>query len=206
MTPTKFEDWIKELIAQGLVHNQKNEVVAKTIDVYGRELHARFMRWFQDTSIADELMSIVHEKLVVRITSFRGDSSLRTWLHRVAKNAAYDYQQQLNKAREEVDVNEVILTAAGQRTSTPPWRRTSKRRQTQWLVSKLTEPERQLLILRVHKKLSWRKIAGIFESKSKTTQVGSCSEPALRKRFERLKLRLRELVMEASAIGDTDDE
>ena len=72
-----------------------------------------------------------------------------------------------------------------------PHLRTEVKSDVQKLREELTEEEQTLLILRVDRNLDWREVADILE----------IEEPALRKRFERLKDKLRRLAKERGIGG-----
>jgi len=80
---------------------------------------------------------------------------------------------------------EVAALAAAARTTTVPWQRTEVKDEVSRLRESLPVDDQTLLILRIDRKMSWREIAHI---------LGETQEPALRKRFERIKERLRALV------------
>jgi RNA polymerase sigma-70 factor (ECF subfamily) len=64
------------------------------------------------------------------------------------------------------------------------WKRTAVKDTVSRLRSSLSADDQTLLILRVDRAMSWREIAHV---------IGDAHEPALRKRYERIKNRLRDL-------------
>ena len=60
----------------------------------------------------------------------------------------------------------------------------------------LSPEDQTLLILRVNRELSWKEVAQVLS----TAEV-PVDEPALRKRFERVKTRLRKLAEEQGVLG-----
>jgi RNA polymerase sigma-70 factor (ECF subfamily) len=153
---------------------------------YGPELVGYLRALLRDPNQADEVFSGVCEKLWKGIGRFRGDSSLRTWVYRLALNAARDFQKQRARNRfRRLQTSEASMLAAevlSTHRSVPADDALARLRQT------LDPEEQTLLTLRLHSGLSWREIGDVIGEPGRPVD-----EAAMRKRFERLKLKLREL-------------
>jgi RNA polymerase sigma-70 factor, ECF subfamily len=164
----------------------------ESIRRYGPEVAAYLRAVLREESAADEVFSRVCEKFWRGLRSFRQESSLRTWLYRLAWNAARDFQKEAARSRTRpLRTTEISRIAAQITASRPRFERSSFADAMAKLRENLTTREQTLLTLRVHVGLSWMEISEI---------VGS-TPTALRKRFERLKTQLRE---QAEAAGLLD--
>lgn len=175
---------------------QGEEAFALTLDTFGDEIGGFLAARLLDAEHAGEAFSLFAEDVWRGLPGFRGEASLRTWLYVVARRAALRVVRERARARREVPLSQagvVDRLAQELRSATTRWRRTDARHRLHELRASLSEDDRELLVLRVDRGLAWEDIAAALE-----LPVGSDTErkratAALRKRFERLKERIREL-------------
>jgi RNA polymerase sigma-70 factor (ECF subfamily) len=136
------------------------------------------------------------------LPGFRWRSSLRTWSYVLARNALHR-ERSRSPARHgphlaPVDAPELAALAEQVRTATAEYRRTATKSRFARLRDQLDPDDRTLLILRVDRRMGWREIAEVL---GEPTDAADLQRRAagLRKRFERLKTTLRELLR-----GDDD--
>ncbi len=154
----------------------------------------------RDETLADEAFSAFTEGLWHSLPAFAWRSSLRTWAYSIARNSAR--VQRRNAARRNARLaGESALDeiAAAVRTQTLEFLRTEERTRLEALRDALSPEDRALLIMRVDRKLSWNELAVVLsEDDAPLTDEDAKREAArLRKRFQLLKDRLRELAKEA---------
>lgn len=146
---------------------------------YGPELLLYLRGVLQDDDAADEVFAQFSEKLWSGLPGYRARASFRTWAHRIAGNAALDHLRGAWRRRVRR-----LATVEGEQLARPsaslPQSR-ARRSSLDRLKQALSPAERALLLLRVEQGLPWRDVA----------EALSLPEPAVRKRFERLKRRLR---------------
>jgi len=124
--------------------------------------------------------------------SFRGECSIRTWLYKLAWNAASNFQREQNRRRERrLETNEISQLAAEVSRSLDSKLAALDRRQR--LRQKLDPEEQSILTLRLDRGLSWREVGLVL----------SVREMAVRKRFERIKAKLRRLLAEEDNQGNS---
>jgi RNA polymerase sigma-70 factor (ECF subfamily) len=159
---------------------------------YGEEIAGYLLALLLEEPAADEVFSRVCEKLWRGLPSFRRQSTLRTWLYRLAWNAARDFQKEAarNPTRA-LRTTEISRIAAEIASSRPQFERSSFADALARLRESLGPQEQSLLTLRVHVGLSWKEIAEILGT----------DPAALRKRFERLKAQLRQRAEAAGLLG-----
>ena len=59
------------------------------------------VRLLSDSSDASDVVQEVFLKVFRKIGAFRGDSSLKTWIYRIAVNEAYNYQRWFGRHRKQ---------------------------------------------------------------------------------------------------------
>ena len=164
---------------------------------YGPEVAGYLRAVLRDGADADEVFSHVCEKACRGLSRFRRDSSMRTWLYRIAWNAAQDYRREGPKGRtRRLRTSEFSGLAAQALESAPPWARGSAADTLARLRESLLPEEQTLLTLRLHSRLSWKQVAEVLSETGKPLD-----EAAVRKRFERLKTKLRALAAAAGLLG-----
>ena len=164
---------------------------------YGPEIAAYLRAVLRDPAEADEVFSRVCENLWRGLGRFRRESSLRTWLYRIAWNTARDFEKEGGRVHlRRLRTSEFSKFAAEVLSSQPAYARSSSTDAIEQLRASLEPEEQTLLTLRLHAGLSWKEVAAVLAS-----PAHRLDEAAVRKRFERLKLKLREMAKAAGLIG-----
>ncbi|MBI5534230.1 MAG: sigma-70 family RNA polymerase sigma factor [Deltaproteobacteria bacterium] len=176
---SKLEDAEEELVARAAAGDRVafDVIVARHSDSMKRAV-ARFVVEPRD---AADLVQIALEKAYAALPTFRRESSLRTWLHRIATNTALNHVR-ANAPRKQVQVEDANL-------ATTPFRTT--RVSARGMMRRLTEaldvlPERQRTIveMRLLRELSFAEIA----------EAAGCSEDAAKMTYHRAMERIREML------------
>jgi RNA polymerase sigma-70 factor (ECF subfamily) len=136
---------------------------------------------------ASDAFSMFCEDLWRGIASFRGESKFRTWAYTLAWHAALRLLRDPHRKRgRALGTGEAEKLAAEVRTTTAAHFKTESKDALAEMRAQLAPDEQSLLVLRIDRGLSWGEIAEVLgEGK------GAKAEAALRKRFERLKEKLR---------------
>ena len=174
---------------------------------YGQEILGFLVAIHRDKTEADEVFSQVAESVWTGLPRFAWESSVRTWAYAVARNVSKTHLRNAGRRGRRVVTRtgsffEEVVDKV--RTETSAFLRTEKRTRLQELRDTLPEDDRSLLILRVDRGLSWKELARIL---SQTDSDGPMSEDALaresarlRKRFQVVKDRLRELARQEGLV------
>src|SRR5262249_29552253 len=136
------------------------------------------------------------EKLWRSVGEFRGEATFATWAYRIAWSTSLEVKRTLARrhvlplASEHVErvVREV-------RRTTEVFLRTAVKDRWSEIRDTLDPEERSLILLRVERRLPWKEVAAIM------TERGAAAEATLRKRFERLRVKLRRLFDEHGLTG-----
>jgi RNA polymerase sigma-70 factor (ECF subfamily) len=175
------------------------------IERYGREIMAFLLARLRRRSDAEEVFAMFAEKLWIGLASFEWRCSLKTWCYRIARNAANDFATAAyNRTGRHVALSQHEALAQlvdRTRSSTTLYRQTGAREQIRKLRESLSPDDQMLLLLRVDKRMDFRDIA-IAMGHGETLEPVEVERDAarLRKRFERVKERLREMAKEAGLI------
>jgi RNA polymerase sigma-70 factor (ECF subfamily) len=145
-----------------------------------------------DEELVEEAFARFSEKVWRSLRDFRGEARFSTWLYQVAWYASKEVRRGLARRRvRRLATAELAEVAEEVRISTAAYLRTQARDRFAELRAQLDPEERSLLLLRVERRLSWKEVAAIMAEDGTPA-----AEAALRKRFERLRARLRQLFEE----------
>lgn len=158
---------------------------------YGPELLGYAAAILRDPHQAEDVLASVCEQLWTALPRFAWQSTFRTWAYAITRNACIS---QLRGTRAKVLVTSAALEAVAQelRTQTASYLRTTTKDRLAQIRAALDPDDQTLLILRVDRQLPWRDIAQVFEGEAAGDEALAKRAAALRKRFERLKLELRD--------------
>jgi RNA polymerase sigma-70 factor, ECF subfamily len=157
------------------------------IERYGPAVLKYLRLLLRDEHDAADAYSLFEEHLWRGLAAFRAQSSLRTWLFRVARNAATDTRKEEWRRRGRPlttpVANELVEGGVDGRSDV-----SDLREQFEPLRQYLSESEQTLLILRVERELPWREIARVLSGDGRELDTTT-----VMKRFNRLVARLRRM-------------
>lgn len=190
-----FETEVRARCAQG----DFDGAATHALRGYGPEIFGFLVAIHRDETAAGDSFSAFAEGLWRSLPTFGWGSTLRTWAYAIARNVSRQARRDaLRRARREAPVGESALDDVVQavRTSTLGFLRTEKRSRLEALRDSLSPDDRALLVLRLDRGLAWPELARVLtESEVPLDDAALLREAArLRKRFQLVKERLRELV------------
>jgi RNA polymerase sigma-70 factor (ECF subfamily) len=191
-TPEAREEAIRALIATDVA--QATELA---IRAYGPELIGWLCSILPSEADAHDAFSRMSENLWRTLPRFDGRCSVRTWCYMLARQAAYYVRSRPATSREVLVSNVPSLVAS----VTHVWNTTHAGRQLAENVyaeirRQLEDDDQTLLVLRVDRDLAWRDIAIVMLGENADTDEVPRKAAALRKQFERVKEKLREMAAE----------
>ncbi|MCR9164209.1 MAG: RNA polymerase sigma factor [Nannocystaceae bacterium] len=142
----------------------------------------------------DELFSRLCEQLWKHLPTFRWESTVRTWAYVVARNLLRAEARAAAGPRGRVEGlrdTHAARIAAHVRSTTAVHLRTESKDALQRIRDGLDPDDRTLLILRVDRGMAWREIAAVMHGEADTELDPAKAAASLRKRFERLKAKLK---------------
>jgi RNA polymerase sigma-70 factor, ECF subfamily len=153
----------------------------------------------------DDVFAHFCEQLWRTLPGLRWECSARTWSYILARAS---WQRALQHARrratiplsDEPAITNLIVRA---RTSTAVYQQSEIKDRFRELREELDEDDRMVLILRVDRGLDWNDAAHIMAGQGDMTsdELGRASA-RLRKQFQRIKVRIRELARERGLIAE----
>jgi RNA polymerase sigma-70 factor (ECF subfamily) len=165
------------------------ELVTRVMRAYGPEVFSYLLGALRGEGEASEAFSQFALNLWQASESFRGEASFRTWAYSLARHAVGRVVRERGKRSRHVELPSAIEgVAARVRTETQEHLRTEAKDRLARLREELGPDEQMILTLRVDRGFAWPDIARVL---SDGEEVDERSIAALRKRFERLKERLR---------------
>ncbi len=160
------------------------------LETYGEELRGflQVLQWDRDEA-ADVYSAFCHD-LLAGLPKLRDLIKLRAWLYALLRHASARHGRGVvHRGRVRLsDVPGIDQLPAPVRSQTRSFLRSSARSRAEQMRARLQPEERQLLSLRVDRQLSWDELAlAMSDGRAVTPRRVA----ALRKRFERVKAKLR---------------
>jgi RNA polymerase sigma-70 factor (ECF subfamily) len=147
---------------------------------------------------APEVFADVCVRIWKGLPSFRWESSLRTWIYVLARRASAGYRKELaQRGQRQVPLSQVpeidemivrVRTTLINKLGTQGEKTRAER-----LREQLTDDEQILLTLRLDRGLEWNEIVSVLHEESDGEVDVTREAAALRKRFERIKEKLKKL-------------
>jgi RNA polymerase sigma-70 factor (ECF subfamily) len=137
----------------------------------------------RDVEDARDVAGEVAEQLLTSLPRFRGECAVKTWTYRIAWRAAMRARNHPRRARTTaLRSSAAAALVAEARASTAAYRRPAALAWLERARAELSAADQSLLTLRLDRAMSWNEVAVVMSD-------GDVA--ALRKRYERIKARLR---------------
>jgi RNA polymerase sigma-70 factor, ECF subfamily len=189
-------DPVEDAISGHLDRAELHEAATQALQAYGPAIFAYLVGILRDRDLADEAFCEFSEQLWRSIKLFRRECPFRAWAYKLAWcSAVHAMKDPYRRRGRRLESHELSQLVDSIRSATPMHVRTTVKDQFEVLRRSLEPEERALLILRVDRRLSWKEITIAL-----ATEEGSPGEPALRKRYERIKVKLRELAAQSGIV------
>ena len=173
------------------------------LEGYGDELLGYLHAVAPTHADADDVFSAVCEAVWSSLESFEFRSSFRTWMYGVARNQLRDHRRatarKMRRLADPAAAEAVSQIADRIRSTTPPHLKSESLGRLERLRASLDPDDRSLLVLRIDRGLSWNDIAIVLCDEEPAAEDLPRLSARTRKRFERIKARLRALMTEESS-------
>ena len=186
---------VETRIARALERGEHEAAAAEAIRGFGPEILGYLSRVLGSRDDASDAFSFFAEQLWRGMPGFAGRSSVRVWAYRVAWSAAVRLRADAWSRRRERFPTSMASRVAGEVLSRSAITRERESAELARLRAALDAGEQSLLVLRVDRGLSWREVAEVMAADGE-----ELDEPALRKRFERVKAKLARLAHQEGLI------
>lgn len=190
--------------AAALAHLARGDVDAATglvLRRWGGELYSFLYALARNPADADDAWAILGAKIWRGLPQFAGRASLRTWLYVLARRSLSRVTRRQRDGLVPLSQASELgrLAAEVRQTSLPHL--AAVRDGMVALRAELPPDDQELLILRVDRELSWREVAEVLADDDPDLDKIAA---AARKRFERIKARIRTLATERGLVGADD--
>ena len=188
--PDPREQELRALVATG----DFDRATEKTLEAYGGELAGWLRSILPNEADAQDAFSRTSIELWQSLKRYDGRCSLRTWCYMLARHAAARSRSAPKNAHEQL-VSQIpsLAQAATKIWSTSQITAEHRRDVYAEIRGSLDDEDQALLTLRVDRDLAWNDIAEILLGERAKPDAIAKKAAALRKQFERVKERLREL-------------
>jgi RNA polymerase sigma-70 factor (ECF subfamily) len=160
---------------------------AIAIRAYGPGILGYLIALLGDEDDAADVFSTFSLDLWRGFGGFQRRCSAKSWAYKLARNAAMRFLSSPRRTRtRRLRTSEALAIAAEVVSTSTPGARAQRESGAERLRAQLEPDEQTLLILRLDRGLSWKEIAEVLSSEGSFVDGA-----ALRKRYERLKTRLR---------------
>ena len=177
------------------------EATTAALRAYGVELLGFLRALAGDHDLAAEAFAELGEDVWRGLPRFRWESSLRSWLYALTRNALAQLRRDPRRRRERnLPLSLAPDIAAAVRTVTIDVQRTAVKDEFRVLREQLDPEEHEILLLRLDRGMAWKDIARVIGGSGGDDDLDARAA-ALRKRFERAKQRLKKLAIERGLIG-----
>ena len=184
-------DNAEEAIRVSLEDGDFDAAMSMALSTYGAEILGFLCATMRDPNDADDAYAAGCHDAWRGIETYRAQSTFRAWLYGVFRNAAARfYRDAFRKRQVPFSRTPASSLVALDRTRTRPFLKTDVKNAFRELRAELPTVDQELLVLRIDRALSWPEITDVLATE------GAPSSAALRKRFERVKEKVRQLALE----------
>jgi len=145
-----------------------NDRLKKYYEENGKKIFLYLMVLCNDEQLAEELTQETFYRALKRLKTFRGDSSVYTWLCGIAKNLWCEYIR--NSKNRTVDISEIEFTETGRQPDELAEEKSENLSMLK-ILHGLPENEKEIILLRASAGLSFRDIGEIFDKSENWARV-----------------------------------
>lgn len=199
-------EWVEREVRACCERGDLRTAVTIAIRDYGPEVFGFLVVLTRDSSDAGDVFADACIRMWKGLEGFEWRCSLRTWVYLLARRACSAYQRERLAYRERhvrlSDVPEIDELIARVRTTTHARLQGEQQTRAARIREQLLPDEQALLTLRLDRNLEWREIVRVLDDREDLDEDSITREAAaLRKRFERLKQRLKMLATKDAALS-----
>jgi RNA polymerase sigma-70 factor (ECF subfamily) len=180
--------------------------VTALLEQIGPKVLAFLLQRSGNAADASETFSMFSEDLWRGLPGFEWRCTVRGWSFALARHAADRQRKQGWERRCKLPLSEAPLSnlVAAVRERTLPYLRSEVKGGMQQLFKQLSADDQALLQLRIDQRLGWRELALALDYAGSVPSDEELQRSAakLRKRYQSLKQRLRQLAEESGIIGE----
>lgn len=191
----ELEQRIRELSRRG----ETGLAVQAALEGYGPEFMRLIGSILRDREQTRDAYNSLVASLLAALPAFRWDCSFRTWAYQVARHVAYRMAASPAARELPMSIGAFVDEPQPEQSEPKPWLQSTVKERFRTLRERLSPHEQAILALRVDQRMSWQNVAQAMAGPQETLSRAELDRKAavLRQQFQRIKVRLRELALEA---------
>lgn len=150
----------EEILAQFKNPASKEKAFRNLLANYQERLYYHVRRYVHNHEDANDILQNTCIKVWNALDNFRGESSLYTWLYRIAGNEAITFINK-SKKRNEIDIEQ---TSAKYRSSTDNPEAEVLTKKLERAIASLPDKQKQVFIMRYYDEMPYEQISGIVDT------------------------------------------
>jgi RNA polymerase sigma factor (sigma-70 family) len=195
-------------ICAALEARDQSTAATVALEAYGREILSFLVLRLRALPDAEEVFSIFVEDFWKSLPEFARRCSMRVWMYTLARNAANRYLRSAQRKHRQhwtpLARDSLLALAERARSETQVHLRTDVKDKLRAFREQLEPDDQLLLVLHVDRALPWREVAMVLHENGEQLSAQALEREVLRlrKRFERVKIALRQHA-EREGLGKT---
>ncbi|MFC4558300.1 sigma-70 family RNA polymerase sigma factor [Virgibacillus kekensis] len=174
-------------IEQEILNTAPTRAIEKIMDLYGDEIKRLIYTYVKNTADTDDVTQEVFVTVYKKLDTFKGQSSLRSWIYSIAINKAKDHLRSWQSRNKRLKDRLIQSARVKKDTSDSPEDHTLKQSEFSSLLNQvmgLPIKYREVIVLHYFKELSTKEIADALSMK----------EVSVRTRLKRGRDKLKQLL------------
>ncbi len=202
----ELESKLGKLLADG----DRDATATLAIGSYGPEIYSFLVAIHGNEADADEVFAIFAEAFWKALTTFERNSTFRTFAYAIARRLSFRFRRDAARKRKRFHAMESSIMSRlvhKDRSRTGRVELTETRSRLLALRASLPPEDQELLMLRLDRRLQWEELAQVLHAEDEVPlalEKLKKETVRLRKRFQLIKERLREMARRDGLLGDDD--
>ena len=149
-----------EILAKIKLPEEKEEGFRVLMSTYKKQLYYHIRRYVSNHEDANDILQNTFLKVWVSIEQFRGDSSLYSWLYRIASNESITY---INKTKKRNEIGLETQTI-GEKGTADSLDSNDLIERLEKAIEILPDKQKQVFILRYYDEMPYEKMSEVLET------------------------------------------
>ena len=149
-----------EILAKIKLPEEKEEGFRVLMSTYKKQLYYHIRRYVSNHEDANDILQNTFLKVWVSIEQFRGDSSLYSWLYRIASNESITY---INKTKKRNEIG-LETQSIGEKGTADSLDSNDLIERLEKAIAILPDKQKQVFILRYYDEMPYEKMSEILET------------------------------------------
>jgi RNA polymerase sigma factor (sigma-70 family) len=149
-----------EILAKIKLPEEKEEGFRVLMSTYKKQLYYHIRRYVSNHEDANDILQNTFLKVWVSIEQFRGDSSLYSWLYRIASNESITY---INKTKKRNEIG-LETQSIGEKGTADSLDSNDLIERLEKAIEILPDKQKQVFILRYYDEMPYEKMSEILET------------------------------------------